>query len=167
MNAEVQKHVEYASGYLDLKMLEDALRETDAALALDPHHPRAIAMKSAILWHQNRLQEAEPFIAELAEMNPRDSGIWVNLAYIRRRVHSLDAAVETLQHAFDANPKDPLAHFNMACYRAVQNRPEEALTLLKNALSLDPKLRDLAKAEPDLENLHRLPDFQKLIGSAV
>lgn len=163
MNPEVQKHVEYASGYLDLKMIEDALRETDAALALEQHNPRAIAMKSAILWHQNRLTEAEPFIAELAEMNPRDSGIWINLAYIRRRVHSLDAAVETLQHAFDANPRDALAHFNMACYRAVQNRPDEALTLLENALSLDPKLRDLAKAEPDFQPLHGLTAFQKLI----
>ncbi len=163
MNAEVQKHIEYASGYLDLKMLADALRETDAALGLEPHNPRAIAMKSAILWHENRLQEAEPFIAELAEMNPRDSGIWINLAYIRRRVHSLDAAVETLQHAFDANPRDALAHFNMACYRAVQNRTEEALSLLRNALALDPKLRDLAKAEPDFQPLRELPTFQQLI----
>jgi tetratricopeptide (TPR) repeat protein len=163
MNPEVQKHIEYASGYLDLKMLEDALRETDAALALEPHNPRAIAMKSAILWHENRLSEAEPFIAELAELNPRDSGIWINLAYIRRRVHSLDAAVETLQHAFDANPKDPLAHFNMACYRAVQNRPDEALTLLQSALSLDPKLKALAKAEPDLQTLRGMAAFEELI----
>ncbi len=166
MNPEVQKHVEYASGYLDLKMLDDALREIDVALALESHNPRAIAMKSAILWHQNRLTEAEPFIAELAEMNPRDSGIWINLAYIRRRVHSLDAAVETLQHAFDANPRDALAHFNMACYRAVQNRPEEALSLLQNALSLDPKLRALAKAEPDFQTLREMAAFQKLINGA-
>jgi len=166
MNPEVQKHVEYASGYLDLKMLEDALRETDAALALEPHNPRAIAMKSAILWHQNRLTEAEPFIAELAEMNPRDSGIWINLAYIRRRTRSVEEAAETLQHAFDANPQDPLAHFNMACYRAVQNRPDEALTLLRNALSLDPKLRDLARAEPDFQGLRELAAFQKLISDA-
>ena len=142
----IQKHVEYASGYLDLKMFEEALQETDAALALEPQQPKAIALKSAILWHQNRLTEAEPFIAKLAEMNPRDSGIWINLAFIRRRTQSLDAAVETLQHAFDANPKDALAHFNMACYRAVQHRTKEALSLLQNAIHLDPKLRMLAKA---------------------
>lgn len=163
MNAEAEKHVEYASGYLDLKMLEDALRETDAALALEPHHPRAIAIKSAILWHQNRLHEAEPYVAELAEMNPRDSSIWINLAYIRRRTRSLEAAVETLQRAFEANPRDPLAHFNMACYRAVQDRTEEALALLENALALDPSLRELAKTEPDFQKLRGLAAFQKLI----
>jgi len=163
MNSEAQKHLEYASGYLDLEMFEDALREADAALALDRHDPRAIAMKSAILWHENRLSEAEPLIAELAERNPHDAGLWINLAYIRRRTRSLEAAVETLQRAFEADPKDALAHFNMACYRAVQHRTEEALALLQNALALDPKLRDLAKTEPDFQTLCGLEAFQKLI----
>ena len=163
MNPEIQKHLEYAAGYLDLKMFPDALRETDFVLALEPHNPHAVAMKSAILWHENRLQEAEPFVAELAEMNPCDAGIWINLAYIRRRTQSLDAAVQTLQHAFAADPRDPLAHFNLACYRAVQQRTDEALELLKNALHLDPKLRDLARAEPDLARLRSLPAFQRLI----
>ena len=163
MKLEVQKHIEFASGYLDLKMFEEAMREADAAVALAPTDPHALAMKSAVLWQQNRLNEAEPFIAKLAEMNPRDSGIWINLAYIRRRTQSLDAAVETLQHAFDANPRSALAHFNMACYRAVQHRTGEALELLRNAFHLDPKLRTLAKAEHDFDQLRETPEFQKLI----
>ena len=163
MKPEVQKHIEYASGYLDLKMLEEAMREAEAALAIEPDQPQAIAMKSAILWHQNRLNEAEPFVAKLAEMNPRDSGIWINLAYIRRRTRSLDAAVETLQHAFVANPRDALAHFNMACYRAVQHRTKEALRLLRHALDLDPKLKSLAKAEHDFDQLRETPEFQRLV----
>lgn len=163
MKHEVQRHIEFASGYLDLKMFEEALREADAALAAEPQQPQAIAMKSAILWHQNRLNEAEPFIARLAEMHPRDSGIWINLAYIRRRTQSLDAAVETLQHAFHANPRDALAHFNMACYRAVQHRIEEALELLRSAIHLDPKLKTLARAEHDFDQLREMTEFQKLV----
>ena len=163
MKLEVQKHIEFASGYLDLKMFEEALREADAAVALAPTDPHALAMKSAVLWQQNRLNEAEPFVAKLAEMNPRDSGLWINLAYIRRRTQSLDAAVETLQHAFVANPRDALAHFNMACYRAVQLRTSEALELLRSAFHLDPKLRTLAKAERDFDQLRKTPEFQKLV----
>src|SRR5437867_559634 len=163
MKPEILKHIEYASGYLDLKMYDDALREADAALALEPDQPEAIAMKSAALWQANRLQEAEPCLVKLAQLHPKDSGIWVNLAYIRRRTQSLDAAVETLQRAFDANPRDALAHFNMACYRAVQNRPDEAVELLKNALHLDPKLKTLAKSEPDFTSICDLPEFQRLI----
>lgn len=163
MNHEVQKHVEYASGYLDLKMFDEALREADLALRIAPADERALAIKSAILWEQNRLNEVEPYMAKLAEMNPRNSGLWINLAYVRRRTQSLDAAVETLQHAFAANPQDALAHFNMACYRAMQNRSTEALTLLRNALQLDPKLRSLAKAEHDFDTIRNLPEFQELL----
>jgi tetratricopeptide (TPR) repeat protein len=163
MKPEVQKHIEYASGYLDLKMYQDAGREADEALALAPNSAQAIAIKSAVLWQSNRLKEAEPFVARLAELNPRDSAMWINLAYIRRRTQSLDAAVDTLQRAFDANPQDALAHYNMACYRAVQHRQVEALELLKNAVHLDPKLRAIARSEQDFEQLRDTPTFQKLV----
>jgi tetratricopeptide (TPR) repeat protein len=165
MMPEVQKHIEYASGYLDLKMYDDAMREADAALALAPNLPEAIGIKSDVLCQANRLREAEPFMAQLAELIPNDSAIWINLAYIRRRTQSIDAAVDTLQRAFHANPQDALAHYNMACYRAVQDRPEEAMELLKNALHLNPKLKELAKVEADFSGLRELPAFQKLLGS--
>jgi tetratricopeptide (TPR) repeat protein len=163
MKPEVQKHIEYASGYLDLKMYEDAGREADEALALAPNSRQAIAIKSEILWRSDRFKEAEPFVARLAELDPRDSAMWINLAYIRRRTQSLDAAVDTLQRAFDANPQDALAHYNMACYRAVQHRPTEALELLKNAVHLDPKLKAIARTEPDFAQLRDTPTFQKLV----
>ena len=163
MNPELDRHLQHASGYLDLKMYEDALRETDAVLAIDPQHPQGSAMKAAILWHTNRLKEAEPYVTFLAERNPKEAGIWVNLAYIRRRTHSLEAAVDTLQHALEADPKDALANFNMACYRAVQQRIPEALQLLKNALALDPKLKALAKKEDDFKTIRDLPEFKKLV----
>ena len=163
MKVEVQKHLEFATGYMQLKMFDDALREAGVALTLEPNQPQAIAIKSAVLWHQNRLSEAEPFVARLAELNPSDPAIWINLAYIRRRTQSLDAAVDTLRHAFDANPRDALAHFNMACYRAVQHRTEEALQLLGDALHLDPKLKPLARLERDFDEMRSLPEFQKLV----
>ena len=163
MKPEVQRHIGYASGYLDLKMYDDAVREADLALSLAPNLRQAIAIKSTALWQANRLSEAEPFVAKLAELNPRDAGIWINLAYIRRRTQSIDAAVDTLQRAFDANPRDALAHYNMACYRAMQHREVEALELLKNALHLDPKLKILARAEPDFVDLRKSPAFQEVL----
>jgi tetratricopeptide (TPR) repeat protein len=163
MKIGVRKHLEYASGYLDLKMYEETLREADAALALQPDEPHALALKSSALWRADRLREAEPFVEKLAALHPRDAGIWINLAYIRRRTQSLDAAVATLQHAFDANPRDALAHFNMACYRAVQNRPDEAMEELRSALRLEPKLKGLARVEPDLRGLREMPEFGRLV----
>jgi tetratricopeptide (TPR) repeat protein len=163
MDVAVLKHLGYASGYFDLKMFDDALREADLVLALEPDQPQALAVKSAVFWHGNRFDEAEPFVAKLADLHPNDSAIWINLAYIRRRTQSLEAAAETLQRAFDANPRDALAHFNMACYRAQQHRTEEALQLLRNALRLNPKLKKLARVEPDFSTLRESPEFLKLI----
>jgi hypothetical protein len=51
----------------------------------------------------------------------------------------------------------------MACYRAQQHRTEEALQLLRNALHLNPKLKKLARVEPDFSMLRESPEFLKLI----
>lgn len=163
MTTQLQRHLQYGSGYLDLKMHAEAIREAELALEIDPHCTKALGLKSAALWELNRLSEAEPLVARLAEANPSNAGVWINLAYIRRRTQSIDAAIATLQHAFEANPSDPLAHFNMACYRAVQQRPEEAIELLQNAIHLDPKLASLARVERDFDGLRDLPTFQKLV----
>jgi predicted Zn-dependent protease len=144
-------------------MFDDALREVDIVLTTAPDQPAATEIKSDILLRMNRLKEVEPFLAKMAEWNPDDPGVWINLAYIRRRTQSLEAAAETLQRAFVANPRNALAHFNMACYRAVQHRTKEALALLKNALHLNPKLKELAKAEPDFATVRDLPEFQELV----
>lgn len=163
MNAESQIHLEYASGYLDLKMYEDAVREADAALAIEPDQMQAIAIKAAVYWQTNQLKKAEPYVAALAERNPKEAGIWVNLAYIRRRTQSLDAAADTLQRALEADPRDALAHFNLACYRAIQRRVPEALALLKDAFHLDPKLKKLAPAEEDFQSIRDLAAFRELL----
>ena len=84
MTPEVQKHIEYASGYLDLKMYDDAMREADEALALAPNQPEAIGIKSDVLCQANRLQEAEPFMAQLAELIPSDSASSSSTASVAR-----------------------------------------------------------------------------------
>ncbi|NQU11106.1 tetratricopeptide repeat protein [bacterium] len=163
MQLRIQKHLEHAAGYLDLKMYEDARQECDAALALSPDHSQALTLKAAAFWQSDRFQEAEPCLARVAEQHPGDSQVWINLAFIRRRTQSIEAAVETLQRALQVDPQDALAHFNMACYRALQQRPQEAILLLRNALHLDPKLRSSARTEADFASLRALPEFRALL----
>ena len=45
----------------------------------------------------------------------------------------------------------------------MQQRETEALELLKSAVHLDPKLKAVAKAEPDFAALRESPAFRKLI----
>lgn len=163
MKLVTEKLREHATGYFELKMFDDALRIAEDLLRESPDDEVGLAIKAAVMWDRGQLTEAEPCLAKLAEHHPNNAGLWINLAYLRRRTRSLDAAVETLQRAFEADPKDALAHFNMACYRAVQNRPREALELLKNALALNPKLKSLARTEQDLASLRDLPEFKELI----
>jgi tetratricopeptide (TPR) repeat protein len=82
-------------------------------------------------WHLDR---GEPVAAERAA----------------RRVHEIDTV----------NLEDPrqraAATYNLGCFYATTGRPDEALALVREALTADPDLRDWARQDPDLVSIHHL-----------
>ena len=55
------------------------------------------------------------------------------------------------------------ARYNLACARSRQGRKDDALTLLEDALTARPEMREAAAEDPDLEPLRDDPRFQELI----
>jgi tetratricopeptide (TPR) repeat protein len=78
----------------------------------------------------------------------------------------LGVAIETLERALRLRSDHPLANYNMACYRAVQGRHEEALRLLEKAIRKDSAYRQIACDEPDFDAIRTLPGFQALTGQS-
>ncbi len=72
------------------------------------------------------------------------------------------------EHYFNSalriNPKSIPAHYNMACFYALQDNSEESLFWLKKAIALGFKNRELLKSDPDLKNIRKTPDFKKILG---
>lgn len=159
---EAQRLIEFTKGYMELQMYQDALESSDQALRIAPHAPEASELKGWALYALKQYSAAEPYWAAQT-VSSEDPTVWVNLAYIRRRTTSLEAAIETLQQAFDKNLTDGLTHYNMACYHAVQGRLDEALVLLAKAFELDPEHRAQSRSEPDLNSLRQLPAFHGLM----
>jgi tetratricopeptide (TPR) repeat protein len=162
----IRKRLESAEGYMALGMHEDALVELDAALAQQPDCADAVSTRAFVLLHVRRYAEAEAWFAKLLALQPENTEGWIHLAYCRRRTQSLEAAVEALEHALHLQAAHPLANYNMACYRAVQGRHDEALRLLENAVRKDKAYGRLARDEEDFESIRRLPGFQSLAGQS-
>jgi len=53
--------------------------------------------------------------------------------------------------------------YNLACVRAQEGRGDEALELLRQAISLRPEIREMAPGDSDLGDLHQDPRFQELV----
>jgi len=66
---------------------------------------------------------------------------------VARRLH----AIET--EAFTDRGMRAAATYNLGCFYATAGRPDEALDLVRQALALDPGLRDWAMQDGDLESI--------------
>ena len=75
---------------------------------------------------------------------------WTNRAWAERRHVGLETAEETLLLARELFPKEPLVHYNLACYAAQLGRIDDAKALLATALTLDPVFKEMALEDEDL-----------------
>jgi tetratricopeptide (TPR) repeat protein len=62
-------------------------------------------------------------------------------------------AYEVAAEGLDAHPDNPSLHFNLACFAAMAGRREEALRHARRAFELDPKTREWAAKDSDLDSV--------------
>ncbi|MEA1976547.1 MAG: DinB family protein [Chloroflexota bacterium] len=53
--------------------------------------------------------------------------------------------------------------YNLACFYALHDKPQRALTLLETSMKLAPNLIEWSKQDSDLDSLRELPEFQALV----
>jgi tetratricopeptide (TPR) repeat protein len=73
------------------------------------------------------------------------------------------AAVDHLRRALDEAPESDHAHYMMAAALAARGQQPEALEHLRQAVSLNPENRSLARQDPDLEAIRDLDGFRQAL----
>jgi uncharacterized Ntn-hydrolase superfamily protein len=73
------------------------------------------------------------------------------------------AAIAATQASLERFPDDPLLLYNLACYESLDGRRDAALAHLGRALSADPTMRELARADSDFAALAGEPQFRALV----
>jgi ribosomal protein S18 acetylase RimI-like enzyme len=82
----------------------------------------------------------------------------------------MNEAVDTVSAIISANPQYAFAHYSRACYKALLNKPRaDVLADLREAIRLNPAIRQLAPTDPDFEALRENVEFIELtaVGSAA
>lgn len=69
------------------------------------------------------------------------------------------AAYETAAAGLGDHPDNPSLHYNLACYAALAGDEERALGHLGRAFDLDPKTREWAAADSDLDRIRKHPRY--------
>ncbi len=112
---------------------------------------------------QGRFKDAKRFYEEALKIDPDHVDALNNLGVI----YFSDRDYSTAQRKFEAitriRPGDVDAYYNLACVHAVKGELRDSLAYLRKAISLRAVVREWAREDPDLNNLHGLPEFEEIL----
>jgi len=128
---------------------------------------KAFYDKGRHLHKRGRLEDARQFYLKTLELDPGYVDALNNLGVIYIHDRNYMAARRNLQKAIRLNPMHVDLYYNLACLYAIRGEVKESLTHLKKAVSLDHSVKDWARKDRDLENLHGRPEFEEIMGSGL
>lgn len=103
------------------------------------------------------------FFEGILRRNPKDSGVIELLGGLYTKQGRVDDGLRMDRRLVRLQPKNPTAHYNLACSLALKKRHPEALQTLRKSIALGYTDLEWMHQDPDLEGLRDHPDFKKLI----
>ena len=176
MNRVGQQHLlRQAAGFLELGELlvqpdqpvpaasVPVLRRALSALeAIEPplrDQPETILIKAEALRALGLFADALPLFRSVSAAVPKRIEPWLGIGWCLKRLDRLDEAIETLREGVQASPRQPVLHYNLACYLSLAGNVQPAIEHLTKAIAIDRRFRDLTQVEPDFDPIRSDPRF--------
>lgn len=125
----------------------------------------ALYEKARVFQKGGRFQEAKRLYEEALGLDPDYVDALNNLGVIYIHDKKYSEARAFFAKAIRLKPDYVDSHYNLACLHAVKGEVAQSLSCLKKAVSLDQSVRDWARKDSDLQNLHGVPGFEEVVGS--
>jgi tetratricopeptide (TPR) repeat protein len=125
---------------LTVGRVDEAKADIDRALALDPRHSPAVAVRSVIATAQNDKGEALRLARTAVELDPTSAAARVALSYAQQADFDLKGALENLQEAVKLAPDNALAWARLAELWLSFAEHRKALKAANQAVKLQPAL---------------------------
>lgn len=158
-----QRLADQIDGWLDLRCPDKALELLGPMLADEPARDAGLYLRVRALVRLGRYHDALPDLAELAKRHPDEPWVPLTVAFCLKRTGELRHAIPVLRALLERDHRLALAHFNLACYLALDGQHDAAIDALSLACGIDPEHRLFARDEPDFDSLRTDPRFRQLV----
>ncbi|MBW1769998.1 MAG: tetratricopeptide repeat protein [Deltaproteobacteria bacterium] len=128
---------------------------------------KALYERARVFHKRGRLQEAIRLYERTLSLNPDYVDALNNLGVIHIQNRRYSAARESFAKAIRLRPDYVDSHYNLACVHALEGAVSQSLIHLKRAVSLDQSVKNWARGDADLRNLHGVQGFEQIIGRGV
>lgn len=146
-----RRRLEYASGYLELGLAEEARAELLAIPQADRTRPEVLQVWSDYHFHRKQWNRLILTARALAKAKPDEPAGWISWAYALRELGRIAEAQEVLREAEPRHAAScAVLHYNLACYACLLGDRLEARRRLKRALRFGREWLKAALGDPDL-----------------
>lgn len=151
---DTSRRLRYASGYIELGMINDASDELEAIRAEDRFAVPVLVVRLELHMAANHWETVVGLGRELAQQSPKHERAWICWAYALRELQRVDEARAVLLEAEPLHGRtSALLHYNLACYYCLLGEQATARQRLAQACKLAPGFKEDARHDPDLANL--------------
>lgn len=148
------RHLEYASGYIALGLVNEASDELEAIEGPDRLSADVMRVRVDLYLTAKKWDLLVAVAKELARLRPDDEHGWIYWAYALRELNRVAEAKAVLLEAEPLHGKTcGLLHYNMACYESLLGNLDEARRRLTAAYKFDKGWKEAAEGDSDLSAL--------------
>ncbi len=149
-----RRHLQYAAGFIELGMFDEATRELNAIVAHERHLPSALMVWIDLHMNTTAWDKVIAVAEKLTRSLPAEDKGWVSWAFALRELNRIEEARAVLLEAMPLHGKTcDLLHYNLACYECLLGNLPAAKRHLKTATQKDKHWKEAALEDTDLEAL--------------
>ncbi|MBV8206844.1 MAG: tetratricopeptide repeat protein [Acidobacteria bacterium] len=133
---KARQHLEKATALAQKQQLDEAAKETEQALALDPHYAQALALRGVLKLDKGDMRGG---LDDFQSAINSDSGCVMAYTAAGSAYNALgeyDNAARSIDHALELDPRSWQAHFEMGKAELGRQRLDAALREVNRALEL-------------------------------
>lgn len=146
------RHLEYARGYIDLGMVNDASDELEAIEGDDRLSPDVLRVRIDLYFEAKQWDMVVAVAKPVCEAMPQDSDAWINYAFALRELQRITEARDVLLIAEPLHGTScAVLHYNLACYYCLLGDMPEAKRRLSVACKAADTWKTAALDDPDLK----------------
>jgi tetratricopeptide (TPR) repeat protein len=154
MHKDTPRRLRYATGYIELNLLNDASDELEAIAFEDRLAPPVLAVRIELHLAAEQWETVVGVGRELAHRAPENERGWICWAYALRALQRVEAARDVLLEAEPLHGKaSATLHYSLGCYYCLLGQLDTAIECLKRAFELHPEFKHAAVDDPDLAGM--------------